>query len=216
MEVDRNEVLRYLGYKKQPAGADVMGMVESCIAELHSCVRPRSLSRTFGLELSGSEINMGFKVISADLARHLAGCSEAVLFSATLGAEADFLMRKATASDMSRAVVMQACAAAFIEAYCDEQEQAIAARAAQRGLFLRPRYSPGYGDFPIESQRDILALLDSSKLIGIGLTDGFMLVPTKSVTAVMGLSPGKQDCRERGCRSCLSADCPFRRSEEKQ
>ena len=49
---------------------------------------------------------------------------------------------------MSKAVILQACAATVIEAYCDEQQDFMKEEAGKQGLYLRPRFSPGYGDFP--------------------------------------------------------------------
>ena len=51
---------------------------------------------------------------------------------------------------------------------------------------FRPRFSPGYGDFPLTAQRDIFAILDCPKRIGLSLNQSLLLSPTKSVTAVIG------------------------------
>ena len=111
---------------------------------------------------------------------------------------------------MSRAVILQACAASLLEAYCDECCGALAGRGAAEGLFLRPRFSPGYGDFPITFQRPLLEALEAPKRIGLTATEAMMLTPTKSVTAVVGLSP-EPDCRPGGCAACGKADCAYRR-----
>ena len=59
---------------------------------------------------------------------------------------------------MSRAVILQACAAAAIESFCDEQEEGLRKSVEGEKLFLRPRYSPGYGDFPIQWQHTLFSL----------------------------------------------------------
>ena len=56
------------------------------------------------------------------------------------------------------------------------------------GYYVRPRFSPGYGDFSLEVQSAFLEMTDATKLIGITLTDGGIMVPEKSVTAVIGLT----------------------------
>ena len=58
----------------------------------------------------------------------------------------------------------------------------------KEGYYIRPRFSPGYGDFDIAHQDMILRMLDTAKKIGLTLTGGNMLTPSKSVTAVIGLS----------------------------
>jgi cobalamin-dependent methionine synthase I len=145
------------------------------------------------------------------LRNHLSGCGEAYLFAATLGTKADFLLERASKIDMSRAVVLQACAAALTESVCDEAERELSAEAAKRGLFLRPRYSPGYGDFSILHQRDLLGILQAQKKIGLAMTQDSMLVPTKSVTAVIGLTAEQTTCHIAKCMGCKSLNCPFRK-----
>ena len=147
---------------------------------------------------------------SAHLARHLKDCGAAYLFAATLGAETDRLLRRAAVTDMSRAVILQACAASLLEAYCDACCDGLSREAAPEGLFLRPRFSPGYGDFPIAFQRPLLEALEAPKRIGLTATAALMLTPTKSVTAIVGLSPSPW-CPPAGCAACGKADCAFRR-----
>lgn len=106
--------------------------------------------------------------------------------------------------------MIQACAASLLEVYCDECCAAIAAQTAAEGLTLRPRFSPGYGDFPISCQRALLRALEAPKRIGLTATETMMLTPTKSVTALVGLSPEAAPCRPGGCRACGKADCAFR------
>jgi len=209
---ETQEVLRYLGYRGKPADERTLQSITSCMNELRSAVTPRSLSLLLPVVFDGDAVLLGnLRVESADLSRHIAGCGEAYLFAATLGAQADFLLERASKIDMSRAVVMQACAAALTESVCDEAEREISAQAAKRGLFLRPRYSPGYGDFSILHQRDLLGILQAQKKIGLAMTQDSMLVPTKSVTAVIGLTAEKTSCHIAKCMECKSLNCPFRK-----
>ena len=212
MKIDKNEVLRYLGYHGNPAGQDVLKSIDSCFAELSEATSPRSLSRTFDVILKPDAVVIGAVMIeSRDLRKHIDGCGEAVVFAATLGAQADLLLRRYSKIDMNRTVILQACAAAMVESYCDDCGLGIAKEAAKRELFSRPRYSPGYGDFSIQHQSDILGMLDCQKRIGLTMTDSFMLTPSKSVTAVIGLTDQKQSCHIAKCMDCKSTDCPFRK-----
>ena len=112
---------------------------------------------------------------------------------------------------MSRAVVMQAAAAAMIEEYCDQVCSALKEEYEARGEYLRPRFSPGYGDFPLECQPALLGALEAGKRIGIKLTDSLLMMPSKSVTAVMGISKKPHRCDVRGCEACGKTDCAYRR-----
>ncbi|MBQ1290184.1 MAG: Vitamin B12 dependent methionine synthase activation subunit, partial [Lachnospiraceae bacterium] len=152
----------------------------------------------------------GMEVRSKGLARNLAGCREVCLLAATIGPGVDLLIRRAQVSAMSRAVIFQAAGAAMIEAYVDGLNEQIRQEARARGLFLRPRFSPGYGDFSLEHQTDFARVLEMQKTCGITLGSSLLMTPSKSVTAVIGLSGHGTDCREPGCEECTHP-CEYRR-----
>lgn len=215
MKLDEKEILRYLGCGGKPPDAVLHKLVLSCAEELEQVATPRSISRLFPVTFLENGVRLGnITVEGRNLRQHIRGCKEAVLFAATLGAQADVLLERYSRIDMSRAAVLQAASAAMIESYCDEAEKEISAQAARRGLFLRPRYSPGYGDFPIRLQREILNTLDCPKRIGLSMTESFMLVPTKSVTAVIGLTSDSTGCHIAKCMGCSDGNCPFRKESD--
>ena len=53
-------------------------------------------------------------------------------------------------------------------------------------IYTKNRFSPGYGDFDIVYQKDIFAILDCPKRIGLTLNSSLMMSPSKSVTAIIG------------------------------
>ncbi len=79
---------------------------------------------------------------------------------------------------------------------------------------MRWRFSPGYGDWDVHAQPDLLRLTQA-ETIGVSLTESFMLRPRKSVTAVIGLLRGGTDAGKaapKGCAVCPKRDCPFRQA----
>ena len=110
--------------------------------------------------------------------------------------------------------VLQACAAAYTEEQADLAQADIEVYAAARGLYLRPRYSPGYGDFPLTCQRFLFEALQVSKKIGITLTENCFMLPTKSITGVVGLSADPSLCHVGKCMTCSAEDCPFRKAKD--
>ena len=68
----------------------------------------------------------------------------------------------------------------------DETEDAIRAELAP-GERLIMRFSPGYGDWALSAQRELLRMLDASRTVGVSLTDTMLMVPSKSVSAVIGV-----------------------------
>lgn len=214
MEISRKEIRRYLGYGNSQADDRVHSLIEECVNELVKAAALKSISRTYPLKLlEGEEIDFTvFRTRSRNLSRNLKDCSQVILFAATLGAEVDVLLHKYTRLQMSKAVVMQAAATAMIEAYCDEENQKLKEEMEAKGLYLRPRFSPGYGDFPLECQRELTAVLETGKRIGIMLTDSLLMTPSKSVTAVIGVSEKPYRCEIRGCEACGKKNCAYRRS----
>ncbi|ADU26915.1 vitamin B12 dependent-methionine synthase activation domain-containing protein [Ethanoligenens harbinense] len=213
LEIRQKEVLRYLGYRGQPADESVLKKIRQCSELLLESAAPRMVSASYPLTLEvGDVVAIGtMRVTSHILWNHLRGCTEAVLFAATLGPGPDVLLRRYAQVDVSTMVILQACAAELIERYCDVCEETIREESAERGLFLRPRFSPGYGDFDIRHQRDFIERLACSKRIGLTMTEGYVLAPSKSVTAVIGLTPEQQSCHTEKCASCSKMDCVFRR-----
>ena len=213
MEISRKEVFRYLGYGRREPDSRIKKLAESCIQELEQETSPKTVSRIYPLTLGeNGQIDGGcFCTASQNLSKNLKDCTEIIVFAATLGIGADHLIRKYMQVEMSRAVVLQAAATAMLEDYCDSLCRRQQESWEKEGLFLRPRFSPGYGDFPLSVQKNILDALEAGKRIGIKLTDSLLMVPEKSVTAVMGLSPKPYRCDVKGCEACKKTDCLYRR-----
>lgn len=210
MELNWNEALRYLGIK-QALPALESGLRRAGELTLRAAA-PRGIWHRFPLERTGTALRFaGIQAVSRALWDHLEGCGEVYLLAATLGIGVDRLLERLAVTDMSLAVMAQACAAALLEDWCDRYQEQIGREVADEGLFLRPRFSPGYGDLPLDTQPGLLAALDAGKRIGLTATAAHMLAPTKSVTAIIGLSPDAGRCHAGGCAMCKKQDCEFRR-----
>lgn len=214
MEQRIKEAVRYLGFGKHAVDDQTMSLIYSSFSELEKIVNARSVYRIFKLEFREDNcIEIGkLQIKSKSLSQNLYGCTQAVLFGATLGTEADRMMKKCSVVNMASAVVLQACAAALLEEYCDKCQKEIEYRMLREEKFIRPRFSPGYGDFSIDHQKMILCMLDAYKKIGLTITNGSMLVPTKSITAVIGVSRTKKEKIKTECNNCNKKDCLYKRS----
>lgn len=211
--IPQEEILRYLGCPgtEDPA---TLALVEGCSARLLAAARPKWTYRVFDLavQTDGVRLDCGLLLPGRDLAAHLRGCSRAALLAATLSAPVDALLRRAQAEDLAAAVALDCCATAAVEAVCDLAEAEIRVRFP--GCSFPFRFSPGYGDLPIELQDPILRLLDAPRRVGLCATDRHILTPRKSVTAVLGISDGEISPQKRGCASCTFRDrCKFQCKE---
>ena len=214
MDIRTKEAVRYLGYGKNEVDDKTLQEIQDSFRELERLADKKSIYRIFELSLKDeNELKIGnVEIYSRNLRTNLKDCKQVVLFVATLGTEVDRLIRKMQVVDMAKAVVMQACAATLLEEYCDELQQKIAEHMQEQGKYIRPRFSPGYGDFSIQHQKDVLAMLEASKRIGVTMTDSYMLTPTKSVTAVIGIGDAEMNCNLNSCEECDKTDCTYRRS----
>lgn len=209
------EAVRYLGYNNNPVDTQTLNLIKEAFLELKSVARMRSICRVFNLKIEEDRLLFAdISTNSRSLARNLNECEKVILFGATLGSEVDRLIDRMSIMDMAKAVVLQACAAALLEEYCDNCQDDLTVKLKKEKYFLRPRFSPGYGDFSIEYQKNIIHLLDSAKRIGLTITDSYMMSPKKSVTAVIGLSRYDRECSKSGCEVCEKTNCIFRRNKE--
>ena len=212
MKLDLSEPLRYLGVRGEPDPA-LLEELSAVADRLTRTVEPRWVWRVFHLkhlpeyeELEGS----GLALPGAMARTMLADCGQAAALACTLGAGFEAMLRAQQARSMARAAMLDACGSAWVEAGCDAAGEEIAARFPD--LYPTDRFSPGYGDLPLELQRDICAALDAPRRLGVQVTDSFLLNPSKTVTAVIGLSDRPQPARIRGCGFCnLRASCQYRK-----
>lgn len=211
-DIDIDLALRYMGIKDE-APADLMFQVSDCVRELCECVSPKYMYKLFDIE----DTQDGISVVGTDLVlsgdsirKHLSGCTRCVLLCATLSAAADTLIRRYSAYDMTRSFIIDCISGSAIESVCDQAEKDMRAKLPDK--FFTWRFSPGYGDLPLGLQRDFLAVLNAGKRIGLNVTDSMMLVPSKSVTAVIGVSDVPVLQKNRGCQDCnMFETCSFRK-----
>ncbi len=177
-EISRKEILRYAGAKND---GQYEKLLDECIKECEGEITFRLCYETLSLEIKGDTLKIGdMAFVSSDLAKCFKDSSGVVLLAATVGIGLDRLINKYSKILPSKALFFQAIGSERIEALSD-------AFCRDFGKTLTPRFSAGYGDLPLEVQKEIFKVLDITKTIGVTLTDSFMMSPTKSVTAFAGI-----------------------------
>jgi cobalamin-dependent methionine synthase I len=214
MNISRSEIRRYLGMMKADAHTHTDDLIEECVALLEEAAHPRFTYARFPLIFADGFPCIESHVIhSENLGANLSGCREVCIMAVTLGADVDRLIQKYEFLSMSKAAVLQAAAAAMTEEVCDHVNALIRKEAEKDRLYTRPRFSPGYGDLPLETQKLIFSLINLPKEIGLTLNSSLLMSPFKSVTAFIGLSPFVSN-QKSGCESCeLSPTCEYRDEE---
>ena len=191
MEFDGRDALRFLGVRGEP-DAVLRARLAAAAERVRAAAVPAFVARLLSLRAEGDALDFGgaLSLRSSHLARNLRGCDRAFLFVATLGAGVDRLVRAAEAvGAVADAALLQAVAGELADSYCEDVVAELARDPAVAGCALRHRFSPGYGDLPLSIQPAFLAAVDASRRVGVSLTDGFLMVPTKSVSAFVGVEP---------------------------
>ncbi len=193
--INKKEAALYLGYGKNEPDQVILNLMDECEGPLMEACHPSFCYGIFDIELCSEErvvlSECDLELTGKDIVKLLTGCGKAVLFAATLGAGVDTLMRRLQVGSMPKAILTDAMAGAAIEQICNDFQEELAVQFPD--LKQTMRYSPGYGDLPLSIQRKLLETLSAGKRIGLSVTEGNMLTPLKSVTAVIGLRDIKNE-----------------------
>lgn len=184
IDININEVLRYMGCARDIADESVINLAKKSINEVKPKLKLNACYEKFEISSDGDALDLGFTVVnSKDLKKNLSDVKEIFVFVATIGIELDRLMWKYSLTSPAYATAIQAVGATAIESWCDILCEHLSKTAGK----LCPRFSPGYGDLPLDIQKDILNALDCARKIGVSLTDSMLMLPTKSVSAIVGI-----------------------------
>ena len=184
-EVDVREVLRYAGVRTESREASEL--LEKCRARLLPAVKGLTVYRALDFSADGNTCRIGgIEVSSASLAKAMRGAEKVIIFAATVGIEVDRAIAGYQKTSEALAYMASSLASERIESLCDTLCKALSDELGGE-YDLTPRFSAGYGDLPIELQRDIFSMLKPEKYIGLTLTESLLMSPSKSVSAIIGL-----------------------------
>ena len=183
---NRKEALRY--FRAQPGDVQADAAIDVAYAKLRSELQPRYTVKKFGCKADRESVVLdnGTVFRSRALAQYVGDATELFLFGATLGSRVDVALRRMSLTSVAEAGAGQAVAAALIETYCDDCCNELQ-KQLPAGKQLKWRFSPGYGDWPLEEQKILFPVLDCAHSIGLTLTESCMMAPIKSVTAVIAV-----------------------------
>ncbi len=206
--LNKNEICAFLGCKNNVIPQEISNAVDECILKLSEICTPVVSYKIFDTD---SDYIKDHILIGEDVKHLLKSCKKTVLFAATLGSFTDTLSSRLQISDMSKAVVFDACASSAVENICDNFCDDISKEYG----FITRRFSAGYGDFPISMQKKFASVLDLQKTAGITFTDSGLMLPQKSVTALFGISDTEQSKSAIRCKGCrIYESCNLRKEDK--
>lgn len=174
-------LLQAMGCPAAAQTEELLCRAEGAVAAAKDAVDPRAVWHRFDLVREGDALSLGGTAVSlpgADIAAHLGGCGSCVVFAVTLGLRTERYLA-GLAADPAAALYADTACSLLIEEAAD---------LAERGMPRHTtwRYSPGYGDLPLTLQGKLLSLLDAPRRLGVTLTDSGLMLPRKSITAIVG------------------------------
>lgn len=162
----------------------IEGRVLSTIAKMREISEPKYTATELKIEFFGGGVMIldGARIESVGLERVLWGCRRVLLLAVTLGAAVDRALRVSSQSGIEESFVLDSVASAFIEGAADYAEgELLGEREGTK------RFSPGYSDLSLLTQKFILKRLSAESLLGVTLSDSNLMIPTKTVTAIVGI-----------------------------
>lgn len=223
LPLNKKEILRYLGFKKkQELTETIDNEINQLMEEVQLIAHPRYTYLIFECQAKAAEQEI--HVLGTDLIltghsiyQHLKHAKKVALLAATLGIEVERRIRYYSLTEMSKSVILDACCTEYIEKICDLAECQIEKEAEKEGFTMNRRFSPGYGDLPLAIQPAFLAVLEADRRIGLQLSETLLMMPRKSVTAIIGLFDDCQSARPKrkknNCADCsMNQSCQYKRS----
>ena len=196
LDFNEKEILRYARCEGASEDSDMVRLMRECIDRL-KCEQVCSYKLSYRVlpileKKEDGTLDFGIiKYKSYDLYKCLKDCDMAVFLAGTIGHNLDRIIYTATRLSPAKSIFYQAIGAERIETMLDtfmeELPSIIGEDFGREKVRLRPRFSPGFGDLPIDIQAEFLRIVEAKKRLGIALNDSMLMSPSKSVTAIVGI-----------------------------
>jgi hypothetical protein len=213
--VDRKQIYHYLGYCEDcRLPARTSSLIDEYSEHIHDLVEPAYSCIIRNIErVEGSTVFIEGSVVlrSRVIARLLEQCCYVLVFVATIGRRLEEMACQLAEDGLIlQSAVLDTIGSDAAERVVDYIQDRIGEIAAAQGLYISPRFSPGYCDWNISQQRVIFQAIDGD-LTGVRLTEECLMIPRKSVSGIIGI--GLHDDVEyyNPCKTCKKRDCLGRR-----
>ena len=205
VSIDREEVVRLMGY---PAGHPLPPRLAALLDDSLGTARGLAHGRgTFARLGPDRAPDVGLRPVAA---------SALIVGLVTVGDEIEACAAEASRrGEPTRALILDCAGSAAAEEAADRLGAAIVGGSAAADPRAVPcRFSPGYGDWSLEDQPRLFALLPHARL-GVSLLPSMMMVPRKSVSFAMWLGAAEGRAPGRGCSRCPLDHCRYRRAHRR-
>ena len=215
IRVDEDVILQLLERSENQADQYTRSLVNEYIARCLDIAEPKggflwrnNISFRSGRELliDGIRFRIG-KIITGQM-------NDAVtiaLFAATAGPGPESLARELMdRGSYLEAYVVDLIGTAIVESMADQIHRTVEERAANLGMKVTNRYSPGYCSWKVDEQQKLFLLIPAEPC-GIVLSESSLMTPIKSVSGIIGIGHGVI-FNENPCELCPLKNCAFRKT----
>ena len=150
LEIPKDEVLRYLGYRSQLIDEKLDELIKLTIEESKTLITPRFITSRCKVSLVENGVKLlGTSILLTgnDIKEHLKDSKECVLMGVTIGGNIEKRINLYGKTNLTKSLILDSCATTAVEEICDKVEDYIKSEAIGNGESITFRYSPGYGDY---------------------------------------------------------------------
>lgn len=217
INIDENEVLRYLGYKGQKIEEELLLKIRDTIEEGKKLFAPKIIYKEYPINIleNGVEVIGTTLVLEGnDIKKLLIDSSRCILMAATIGNYIEKKIRLYERIDLTRGMILDSVSTTAVEDLCDKVCDLIEKDIIEDFEELTFRYSPGYGDLSLNIQKNFIEVLDATRKIGVNVSEHMLLFPRKSVTAIVGIRKKLGKKTKKSCINCKNYEnCLYRKEE---
>lgn len=202
--VEYSDILRFLHYRKSTVEPEVIKQIDDCLEIIYNLANFRYTCEKFVVEYRddslfiAENVELPFKSLQKlfENSRHI------YVVACTLGLEISRLIKRELSINPAHGVVLDACASMVVDAYAGYIQSTLGKTTN--------RFSPGYGDVPLETQQVFARLLNMEKKTGIHLTNGNLMIPEKSIVFLTGELIDDVETQSLTCNDC-QRECVYRK-----
>ena len=214
-KIDPKETRRYAGLNKAEK-FDERSIIDAC-EDAQLLIDVRGIWNMYDYDFQNQIILSEPPVIidGKSIGNHLDGCDKVVCLAITVGEKIEQeVTQRFKAGEYVFSMLLDAAATSAVEQAADSMEKAIFQEVSRNGYKMRWRFSPGYGDWSLMQQKDLFRLSGAEE-IGMKLSIAMMMIPRKSITAIIGLAKNeiideKKINALNKCASCENIQCVMR------
>ncbi len=215
LKINFDEVVRYLGMKTDKVDETTLQDIKKSVDLLTVQADYKVEYKIFDIEKKAegvAVVGTNLVLTGKAIASLLKDCDKCILLAVTLGQNVDAVLRKLQITRLSQAVIADFCASSMVEDLCNQFNDEIKTSFSEKSLFLTDRFSAGYGDFPLEIQKNFCEVLNTQKTMGLAVTSSGLMIPRKSITGIIGIAKTPQKMKISGCKYCdFYKDCEYRK-----